>query len=124
MSVPSHASHDPPAGRAAIAIGRASVSPCPPYPVTFTPSFTSVTFALGVAATGRVHPPAAFAAGADGLAEAAGGPDADACGATDADGAAPAASAWPLVAPEASAARSEAVAEVSDADPVPGPATK
>ena len=35
----SQASQDPPDGVAAMAIGNGSVSPSPPYPVTFTPEF-------------------------------------------------------------------------------------
>src|SRR5690348_9732253 len=47
LSVPSHASREPPLGMDAMAIGSGAVSACEPYPVTAAPSFTLVTWTVG-----------------------------------------------------------------------------
>ncbi|WP_241831443.1 hypothetical protein [Parafrankia soli] len=56
-SVPSQASHDPPPGAAAIAVGRGSVSPCGAKLTAGDPRLTSVIFVAGEAPDVRPQSP-------------------------------------------------------------------
>src|SRR4051794_41890912 len=62
-SVPSQASHEPPDGVAAIAIGSGSGATPAPEPVTAGPALTPVTRAAGDAPTGAAQGPAGHRAG-------------------------------------------------------------